>query len=115
MALVTTSRGNGWILPKGSVNQGEQPRAAAVREAREEAGLVGVLARKSLGRYSYVNGNGPCEVNVYLMRVTDVLDRWPEEDLRRRRWMRLSDAKVCLRTELRQFIRMVEDALDPGA
>ena len=77
VALVTTSSGNGWVVPKGSLNEGEQPRAAAVREAEEEAGLLGVLARQPLGRYVYANGNALCEVDVYLMRVTEVLDRWP--------------------------------------
>ena len=38
VALVTTSRGKGWIVPKGSVDDGERPRDAAIREAEEEAG-----------------------------------------------------------------------------
>ena len=37
VALVTTSRGNGWIVPKGSVDEGEAPRDAARREAEEGA------------------------------------------------------------------------------
>jgi uncharacterized protein len=115
VALVTNSRGNGWVVPKGSLDDGEPPRAAAIREAEEEAGLLGVLASRPLGRYTYVNGNGPCEVDVYLMRVTDVLDRWPEDDVRERRWMGLADAEACLREELRRFIRAVESALDPDA
>ena len=41
VALVTTSSGKGWIVPKGSVDDGEQPRDAAIREAEEEAGLLG--------------------------------------------------------------------------
>ena len=115
VALVTTSSGNGWVVPKGSLNEGEQPRAAAVREAEEEAGLLGVLARQPLGRYVYANGNALCEVDVYLMRVTEVLDRVAEEDIRERRWMRLSDAESCLREELRRFIRAVETLVDPAA
>jgi phosphohistidine phosphatase len=31
VALVTTSRGKKWIVPKGSVDEGERPRAAAIR------------------------------------------------------------------------------------
>lgn len=111
VALVTRSSGSGWILPKGSLDEGERSREAAIREAEEEAGLLGVLAPQPLGRYSYVNGYGECEVDVYLMQVTDVLESWPEERIRRRRWMRLSEAEACLREELRQFIRAVEAAL----
>ena len=49
VALVTTFRGKRWILPKGSVDEGELPRDAAIREAEEEAGLLGVVAKKPLG------------------------------------------------------------------
>ena len=112
VALVTTSRGKGWIVPKGSVDDGEQPRQAARREAEEEAGLLGVLARKPLGRYRYVNGNGACRVDVYLMRVTTVSKHWLEEKVRRRRWMRIRDAAACLRKELRQFVHAVEDVVE---
>ncbi|HSC29148.1 MAG TPA: NUDIX domain-containing protein, partial [Vicinamibacterales bacterium] len=113
VALVTTSTGRGWIVPKGSVDDGERPREAAIREAEEEAGLLGVLARKPLGRYQRDNGDGSCRVDVYLMRVTGVLDHWLEDRLRRRRWMRIPDAAACLRADLRQFVRAVESVLTP--
>src|SRR5215813_14267245 len=83
VALVTTSTGKGWIVPKGSIDDGERPRDAAIREAEEEAGLRGIVARKRLGRYRHVNGD---MVDVYLMRVTKVLEEWMEDSLRRRRW-----------------------------
>jgi len=111
IALVTRSSGNGWIVPKGTVNVGERPREAALREAEEEAGLLGVLARRPLGQYSYVNSTGPCQVEVFLMRVTSVLERWPEEGLRKRRWVRPPDAEAMLRAELRQFVRAVDELL----
>lgn len=112
VALVTTSRGNGWIVPKGSVDVGERPRDAAIREAEEEAGLLGVVAPKRLGRYRHVNGAGPCHVDVYLMRVTGVLEHWLEDGLRRRRWMRVPDAASCLRAELRPFVHVVEGIVE---
>jgi phosphohistidine phosphatase len=112
VALVTTSRGKGWIVPKGSIDDGERPRDAAIREAEEEAGLRGIVARKPLGRYRHVNGNGPCRVDVYLMRVTNVLEHWLEDKLRRRRWMRIRDAAACLREELHPFIHDLEDVVE---
>ena len=114
VALVTTSRGKGWIVPKGSVDEGEQPRDAAIREAEEEAGLLGVVTRKPLGRYVHTNDTGRCHVDVYVMRVTAVLEHWLEDRLRRRRWMRVPDAAACLREELQTFVNAVEDvaALD---
>ena len=111
VALVTRSRGKGWVVPKGSVDAGELPRDAAIREAEEEAGLLGVVGRKPLGRYIHLNGEGPCRVDVYTMRVTDVLERWLEDDFRQRRWMRVRDAAAKVRHELRQFLHTVEDAV----
>ena len=108
VAVVTTSRGKRWIVPKGSVDDGERPRDAAIREADEEAGLRGVVARKPIGRYRYVNGNGACRVDVYLMRVTKVRETWLEDGLRRRRWMRVPDAAACLREELREFLYAIK-------
>ena len=113
VALVTTSRGKSWIVPKGSVDEGEAPRDAAIREAEEEAGLLGVVSKKPLGRYLHKNGNGPCRVEVYMMRVTAVLDHWVEERLRRRRWMRVRRAASSVREDLRQFVRAVEGRVGP--
>ena len=108
VALVTTSRGKRWNVPKGSIDDGELPRDAAIREAKEEAGLLGVVTRKPLGRYLHVNDHGSCRVEVYVMRVTDVLEHWLEDRLRRRRWMRIPDAAASVREELRQFVHAIE-------
>jgi 8-oxo-dGTP pyrophosphatase MutT (NUDIX family) len=115
VALITTSSGKSWIVPKGSVDHGERPREAAIREAEEEAGLVGVVARRPIGQYRHINGNGLCRVDVYPMRVTRVLEHWLEDGLRRRRWMRIVDAAACLRAELRQFVRAIEDLTEVGS
>ena len=115
VALVTTSRGKGWIVPKGSVDEGELPRDAAIREAEEEAGLRGVVTRKPLGRYVHTNDSGRCHVDVYVMRVTAVLEHWLEERLRRRRWMRVPAAAACLRAELQTFVNKVEGVAQQDA
>ena len=112
VALVTTSRGKGWIVPKGSVDHGERPRDAAIREAEEEAGLRGIVTRKPIGRYHHVKGNLHRQVDVYLMRVTSVLDYWLEDKLRRRRWMRIPDAAACVREELQQFVHAIEGVVE---
>ena len=108
IALVTTSKGRGWIVPKGGVDAGEAPRDAAIREAEEEAGLRGIVTRKPLGSYRHENRDGTCEVDVYLMRVTSVLEDWLEDRLRKRRWMPVRDAAARLREELQVFLRAIE-------
>ena len=112
VALVTTSGGRGWVVPKGSVDDGERPREAAIREAEEEAGLLGVVPRKRLGHYLGVKGNRPCHVVVYSMRVTSVLESWLEDTLRTRRWMRIPAAAACVREELQQFVHAIEAVVD---
>ena len=51
--LVTArKRRKRWVLPKGRVKRGEAPRAAAVRECREEAGVTGrVVAPAGVAEY----------------------------------------------------------------
>jgi 8-oxo-dGTP pyrophosphatase MutT (NUDIX family) len=112
VALVTSSRGKRWILPKGWVDDGERPRDAAIREAEEEAGLRGIVPRRPVGRYLSTNRDGRCLVDVYVMRVTDVRDHWREDSLRHRRWMPLRVAAACLREELRQFVHAIEGMIE---
>ena len=39
VVIISVGRQNRWQLPKGMVEKGESPETAAVREAREEAGV----------------------------------------------------------------------------
>ena len=108
VALITTSTGKGWVLPKGSVDDGERPREAAIREAEEEAGLRGIVARRPVGRYHHAKGNNLRRVDVYLMRVTSELEHWLEDHIRRRRWMRVAEAADRLREELQPLVYRLE-------
>jgi len=109
VALVTTSSGKRWSVPKGSIDDGEHPRDAAIREAEEEAGLRGVVARKPLGRYRHGSDRS---VEVYVMRVTKVLEHWLEDNIRRRRWMKTDVAAACVREELQPFLDVLERVLE---
>lgn len=53
--LIATAGGRRWQLPKGHVEEGETPENAAVREVREETGVVGrVVSPLPSIRYSFV-------------------------------------------------------------
>lgn len=55
--LVTSSRRpDNWIVPGGGVEPNEDPATTAVREVREEAGVVGKLGR-CLGMFEVNNIN----------------------------------------------------------
>jgi 8-oxo-dGTP pyrophosphatase MutT (NUDIX family) len=91
--LLLTSRDTGrWIIPKGWPARNLTPRAAAAREAYEEAGLQGVIRPSApIGRYHYAKrldaGAIRVTVRVFLLRVERQLDTWPEQDQRTTRWL----------------------------
>ena len=53
IAIITKRQGENWIVPKGHIEPGETPRQSALREAGEEAGLVGRIERRPCGSYRY--------------------------------------------------------------
>jgi phosphohistidine phosphatase len=81
-----------WGIPKGLVDAGFTHRQAAANEAREEAGIKGVVSNKALGSFTYEKFGGTCLVEVYPMRVTAVLPHWDEEGYRVRQWFEIRDA-----------------------
>lgn len=96
--LLITSRQTGrWIVPKGWIEPGEPPHEAALREAREEAGIDGDIDPEPLGSYVYMKHLPSglirrCEVTIYPLRVTAERDDWPEQELRHRSWLSPADA-----------------------
>ena len=72
--LVRTKGGRKWTFPKGHLKSGEEPWAAALREAGEEAGIGGEIDTVPVAEYDYPNtrrGGGDIHVPAYLLRVTD--------------------------------------------
>jgi 8-oxo-dGTP pyrophosphatase MutT (NUDIX family) len=110
VAVITSTNNGDWIVPKGGIEAGERAWEAAAREADEEAGLRGAVERTPLGRCYSSNGSGDA-MAVFLLAVTTVLEHWPEDNVRRRRWLSLSEAAACLRPEFRPFVAMLEDRL----
>lgn len=117
VAVITSVNGGDWIVPKGEIEEGERPWEAAAREAEEEAGLLGVVSPRPLGGFSTGNGNRRA-IGVYAFHVSAVLRHWPEDRIRRRRWMSLQQAERCLRREFQPLIpalarRLSRQALRP--
>lgn len=85
--VVTNRSGNRWIIPKGLIDEGYSLLETVEKEAYEEAGIRGRALDVRLDAYTYRKWGGTCRVVVVPMEVTDILDRWPEDDLRERRWL----------------------------
>ena len=82
--LVTSRDTQRWVIPKGWPQRGKAPCDSAAREAFEEAGVVGAVARRSVGTYRYdkrlKNGDVVvCEVHVFPLEVMRQSKRWPEK------------------------------------
>jgi 8-oxo-dGTP pyrophosphatase MutT (NUDIX family) len=75
---------------------GEKGYEAAAREAHEEAGVVGRIAREPLGTYEYLKNfamkDEVLRVNVYALEVDRQRKKWPEQGYRKRQWFRPTDA-----------------------
>jgi len=88
LCLVTSRRNpKRWVIPKGLIDPGYTPGAAALQEAWEEAGLVGTLDPEPVGAYVYDKYGGTCHVTVFVMHVTKVAQEWPERESRQRVWV----------------------------
>jgi len=77
--------------------KGKKAFSAAAQEAWEEAGVLGKIAKKPLGRFEYdkvlTDGEARCcSVIVFPMAVETVDSTWPESGQRKRSWMRPEDA-----------------------
>jgi 8-oxo-dGTP pyrophosphatase MutT (NUDIX family) len=101
--LVTARRNpNNWIFPKGHVEDGETLKAAAVREAREEAGIEGKVVGLA-GRMSFEFGENTYRVHYFVVKTAD-----PGRQLegRRLRWLKYKQAQRRLTfDEMRELLR----------
>ena len=66
--LVEASRSRGlWVLPKGHIEPGETPEAAAIREVEEEAGVRATIVAPA-GESEYLAAGKPVRTIFYAMK-----------------------------------------------
>src|SRR3990172_11095705 len=121
VALIHT--GKRWGLPKGHVEEGQRVEETAVREVREETGLLGKLDRQ-LGQISYsYRGKSPGGSPVRIAkRVTFFLLEYLEGEVHghdyevdEARWFPLSEAlaKLSFATE-QKMVRRAKKTIETG-
>ncbi|WFU86377.1 NUDIX hydrolase [Rhizobium sp. CC1099] len=87
-------RSGRWGLPKGHIEPGENSRAAAQREAFEEAGVTGVVSDEVFGTFTYFKdgSRNRYRVKVHLLEALSVAKSFPEKTVRKTRWFSMKGA-----------------------
>lgn len=115
MLLVTSSRGQ-WIIPKGTVEQGQSAEAAALQEAWEEAGVHGWVMGTPVATWEYIHASGESDLVTVLPVWIDELARaWPEDHKRQRRWATLREAMELITDgDLRRILTALARRAESG-
>lgn len=96
VCLIRRKDSRSWGIPKGFIDRGETLEQAALKEAFEEAGVLGRISGESLGTYYYEKQGRGHTVALYLLDVLEVLPAWEEMSFRERSWYAWEDAVSML-------------------
>ena len=108
------------MLPKGNIDAGMTPAAAAAQEAEEEGGVRGATCPEPIGTYRYrkIRWTGASlmvDVEVFSIAVTDELPEWKEQHQRERRWFALAAAADAVdEPDLKALIRAFRPTASDG-
>jgi 8-oxo-dGTP diphosphatase len=91
IAVVRLRKRNEWVLPKGKLDDGETPRAAAEREVREETGHD-VSVHEFLGTLAYQSGGRSRIVHYWRMAAEGEPAHALMDDVREVDWLPLDAA-----------------------
>ena len=111
VVLVTTKPNkNNWIFPKGQIEIGMSAHDSAAKEALEEAGVIGDISPDVFDEYVQQKWGGRTRVKVYLLEVTEMLDRWQEMRDRNRKIVSLDEAIDLIHTPQQQSLIKLKES-----
>ena len=96
--LLLTSRDTGrWVIPKGWPMGTKPGHVVAETEAKEEAGVKGIVEHEPLGCFGYGKAMNeglvlPCEVQVHALEVTGSIKDYKEQGERKLEWVSPGEA-----------------------
>ncbi|WP_114089701.1 NUDIX domain-containing protein [Thalassospira profundimaris] len=105
--MALSSSGKHYVVPKGAIDPGMSAIESAQKEAREEAGCIGIALEPAIGSYHYQKWDARCDVEVFALKVTELLPEadW-EESHRGRKWVPLAHAIEIVREDgLRKILK----------
>ena len=107
VAVVRLRKRNEWVLPKGKLDDGETPRAAAEREVMEETGHD-VAVHEFLGTLAYETRGGAKVVQYWRMAAGHTPTRKLMRDVKAVDWLPMGEAVERLsRGHERAFLQHV--------
>ena len=110
--LITSLKSKRWILPKGYIEFNLSPFESAKKEAYEEAGVTGANETVEVGSLKMKRPIGLCNIIIYSMEVLEVLDDYPEKDLRKRKWFSVKEAAESISfPEVSEMILQLEEKI----
>lgn len=118
--LITTRETRRWMVPRGWLIKKLGPLGAGMREAFEEAGVVGD-GGPPIGSFRYLkrlrSGESQAvRVELFAMAVNEQADDWPERAERIREWYpHRRAAELVEEPELRELLASLPERLASGA
>lgn len=111
--LVRTTNAGNWGLPKGGVEKGMTPLDSALKEAMEEAGVLG-KPKDFVDIMRYVKGKTGREQHVewFVMKVKKMLTEYDEAGMRERKWFESEKALRKVDKKLRPILQQGLDIID---
>lgn len=102
--LVTSRETRRWVTPKGWPMKDRADPDAAAREAFEEAGVEGAVAREPFGAFGYDKTlksglSKPVLAALYPLKVEVEHSDWPERKQRARIWYTVEEAAAAVRED----------------
>lgn len=105
--LITSIGKKNWIIPKGYVEYNLTPFESAKKEAYEEAGILGSNETIEMGSFKLKKASGICTIKIYSMEVQEVLDDYPDMNVRKRKWFTPEEA--IEKISIPQIIEMIKE------
>lgn len=109
--IISTSSQTGWTIPKGHIDPGYSASESAVKEAYEEAGILGDIKKPNIGNYQYEKYGQIFRVKVFFLEVTEKLTAWPEDYFRKRKWVSIK--KASKKIGRKNLVRLLQDVQLP--
>jgi 8-oxo-dGTP pyrophosphatase MutT (NUDIX family) len=113
--LITTRKKGRWSVPKGWPIKHSAPHETAAVEAYEEAGVLGAVGTRQIGRFRKrrlkKKQSMMCDVRIFPLEVKRQQNDWPEKRQRSRVWVGpRKAARLVKKAGLRRAIKTFESA-----